>query len=107
MARIFTFLLFCLGFLVPAHSSDNTFFGKVLEIDGHNVMTVADAEGNLRILSLAYISTPVRGEPYFDTVNEHLQTFVGSWYQFTVVTYGKNAYVQYRQMLLSNVIPFL
>ncbi|WP_338455208.1 hypothetical protein [uncultured Alteromonas sp.] len=79
---------------IAVADSQKTFFGKVLEVDGHNVFTVGDSQGRLRILSLAYISTPVRDEPFFKTVNDHLQTFVGNWYQFTIVSYGINASVK-------------
>lgn len=75
-------------------ANQNTFFGKVLEVDGHNVMTVADGNGELRFLSFAYISTPVRHEPYFTEVNTHLQSFIGQWYQFTIARYGRNSNVK-------------
>ena len=71
-----------------------TFYGKVFKVDGHNVMTVGDSLGNLRFLSLAYVSTPVRGEPYFEPVNAYLKEFEGQWFQFTIASYGRKAKVQ-------------
>ena len=88
-------IMFALFFIqAQADEPDLMFLGRVLEVDGHNVLTVGDAKGNLRILSLAYISTPVRNEPYFETVNAHLKAYVGDWFQFTVVSYGRHARVQ-------------
>ena len=89
-------LIFSMCFIVNfgALGLDNIFIGKVIAVDGHNVMTVADAKGNLRILSLAYISTPVRHEPYFEPVNKHLAAYIDKWFQFTVASYGRNAHVQ-------------
>ncbi|MGY0314382.1 hypothetical protein ACV4QK_21150 (plasmid) [Alteromonas macleodii] len=88
------FLIFMVLPTVILADEQRTFFGKVLDVDGHNVLTVGDSKGHLRFLSLAYISTPVRDEPFFKPVNDHLQTYVGNWYQFTVVSYGKNARVK-------------
>ena len=88
------FIIFFLMVSSAVNAKQNTFFGKVLEVDGHNVMTVADGNGDLRFLSLAYISTPVRYEPYFNEVNAYFQTFVGNWYQFTIARYGRSALVK-------------
>ena len=94
--KISRYLIMFSLFFTQAHADepDLQFLGRVLKVDGHNVLTVGDAKGNLRILSLAYISTPVRTEPYFEAVNAHLKGYVGDWFQFTVVSYGRHARVQ-------------
>ena len=94
--KISRYLIMFSLFFTQAHADepDLQFLGRVLKVDGHNVLTVGDAKGNLRILSLAYISTPVRTEPYFEAVNAHLKGYVGDWFQFTVVSYGRHANVQ-------------
>ena len=85
----FLLLFFCfLSFASHANSS-LTFFGKVLKVDGHNVMHVG-INGQYRYLTLAYLMTPVKDEPYAQEVNAFMrEQLVGEWLMFTRVAYGK------------------
>jgi hypothetical protein len=70
------------------------FIAKVFKIDGHNVITAGDMQGNLRYLSFAYITTPIRGQSYFAEIQQELSQYVGQWLHFTVVPYGRNMQAQ-------------
>lgn len=74
--------------------SSTSFYGKVLKVDGHQVLHVG-VEGKLHFISIAYLMTPVRGEPYFEEANKYLKdTMEGKWALFTIAGYGKNARVR-------------
>lgn len=91
MKCLLTVLLFI---VVNQAFSATSFYGKVIKVDGHQVLHVG-VEGKLHFISLAYLMSPVRGEPYFDETHAYLKNAIeGKWALFTIAGYGKNARVR-------------
>lgn len=92
MMKVITTLL--LVFFANQAISSTSFYGKVIKVDGHQVLHVG-VQGELTFISLAYLSTPVRGEPYFTEAHKYLKdTLEGKWALFTIAGYGRNARVR-------------
>lgn len=93
MTRLFVLLVSLISLDLHAENS-KTFFGKVLKVDGHQVMHVA-YKNEVRFLSLAFLNTPVRGEPFFDESHTYLKSVAEQkWLMFTIVRYGSKANVK-------------
>jgi endonuclease YncB( thermonuclease family) len=89
----FIIAIILLLILSKTHAS-TSFYGKVIKVDGHQVLHVG-VEGKLHFISLAYLMTPVRGEPYFEQSHAYLKdTIEGKWALFTIAGYGKKAHVR-------------
>lgn len=91
---IFLSAAVCLPLSATESNSSLTFFGQVAKVDGHNVMHVLK-DNTVLFASLAFLHTPVRGEPFFEETNAYLKkTLENQWVMFTVVRYGRNANVK-------------
>lgn len=92
LLTLLTIIIF--GAQANAPQDSITFYGKVLKVDGHNVMHVVRGD-RILFVSLAFLNTPIRGEPYFEETNNFLkETLDQEWLMFTIVRYGRNANVK-------------
>lgn len=91
---IIAIILLCLISLNAYARNTQTFFAKVIDVDGHNVLHLYK-DDKIFFSSFAYLNTPVRGEPYFDETNAFIkEKLLDKWHMFTIVTYGKEAIVK-------------
>lgn len=70
------------------------YYAKVLKVDSNNVIHVGK-DGIYSAINLAYLSTPVKGEPLHEQANSYLsERLVGEWVRVTEVSYGGGALVK-------------
>lgn len=72
----------------------NMYVAKVLKVDSNNVVHLGH-DGVLKLINLAYLVTPVDGEPLHEEVNAYLAGILdGEWVRVTEVSYGRGALVR-------------